>query len=205
MQRTTLAKKIETGTQAKHRRVHALEITHLRHVRAVVSIFLARVVEHTASAYTVEHVREYTSAFAQPLLPEHAPTDSGRKTGRFGQTQHPVFTWTLFSLPLNIMHFLQIRQVQRLDTHKKSKRAASSHTQVCETILNDPSISQNVDCHLPSVKGLCFFRFCLRRSFSESDGRPTPRQTSVVRVKTPGKLRESHETPGSVTRGWLAK
>ena len=41
---TTLAKKIETGTQAKHRRVHAWQITRLCHVRAVVSIFLARVV-----------------------------------------------------------------------------------------------------------------------------------------------------------------
>ena len=40
----TLAKKLETGTQAKHRRVHAQEITRLRHVRAVVSIFLVRVV-----------------------------------------------------------------------------------------------------------------------------------------------------------------
>ena len=40
----TLAKKIETGTQAKHRRVHARQITRLCHVRAVVSIFLARVV-----------------------------------------------------------------------------------------------------------------------------------------------------------------
>ena len=38
-------KKIETGTQAKHRRVHARPITRLCHVRAVVSIFfLARVV-----------------------------------------------------------------------------------------------------------------------------------------------------------------
>ena len=37
-------KKIETGTQAKHRRVNAQEITRLRHVCAVVSIFLARVV-----------------------------------------------------------------------------------------------------------------------------------------------------------------
>ena len=41
---TTLAKKIETATQAKHRRVHAREITRLRHMRAVVSICLARVV-----------------------------------------------------------------------------------------------------------------------------------------------------------------
>ena len=40
---TTMAKKIETATQAKHRRVHAREITRLRHVRAIVSIFLARV------------------------------------------------------------------------------------------------------------------------------------------------------------------
>ena len=39
---TTLAKKIETGTQAKQRRVHARQITHLCHVRTVVSIFLAR-------------------------------------------------------------------------------------------------------------------------------------------------------------------
>ena len=31
---TTLAKKIETGTQAKHRRVHARQITRLCHVRA---------------------------------------------------------------------------------------------------------------------------------------------------------------------------
>ena len=37
---TTLAKKIETATQAKHRRVHAREITRLRHL---VLIFLARV------------------------------------------------------------------------------------------------------------------------------------------------------------------
>ena len=37
-------KKIETGTQAKHRCVHARQITRLCHVRAVVSIFLARVV-----------------------------------------------------------------------------------------------------------------------------------------------------------------
>ena len=44
MDTTTLAKKIETGTQAKHRRVHARQITRLCHVRAVVSIFLARVV-----------------------------------------------------------------------------------------------------------------------------------------------------------------
>ena len=43
---TTLAKKIETGTQAKRRRVHARQITRLCHVHAVVSIFLARVV-HT--------------------------------------------------------------------------------------------------------------------------------------------------------------
>ena len=51
---TTLAKKIETGTQAKHRRVHAREITHLRHVRAVVSIFLAKVVVGAAlSEWTV--------------------------------------------------------------------------------------------------------------------------------------------------------
>ena len=35
---TTLAKKIETGTQAKHRRVHARQITRLCRVRAVVSI-----------------------------------------------------------------------------------------------------------------------------------------------------------------------
>ena len=42
---TTLAIKIETGTQAKHRRVHARQITRLCHVRAVVSIFLARVVD----------------------------------------------------------------------------------------------------------------------------------------------------------------
>ena len=41
---TTLAKKIETGTQAKHRRVHARQVSGLCHVRAVVSIFLARVV-----------------------------------------------------------------------------------------------------------------------------------------------------------------
>ena len=41
---TTLAKKIETATQAKHRRVHAREITRLRHVHTAVSIFLARVV-----------------------------------------------------------------------------------------------------------------------------------------------------------------
>ena len=33
-------KKIETAMQAKHRRVHAREITRLHHVRAVVSIFL---------------------------------------------------------------------------------------------------------------------------------------------------------------------
>ena len=36
---TPLAKVIETGTQAKHRRVHAQEITRLRHVPAVVSFF----------------------------------------------------------------------------------------------------------------------------------------------------------------------
>ena len=36
--------KIETATQAKHRRVHAREITLLRHVHAVFSIFLARAV-----------------------------------------------------------------------------------------------------------------------------------------------------------------
>ena len=41
---STLAKKIETATQAKHRRVLAREITRLHHVCAVVSIFLARVV-----------------------------------------------------------------------------------------------------------------------------------------------------------------
>ena len=45
---TTLAKKNETGTQAKHRRVHARQITRLCHVRAVVSIFLARVVGTSA-------------------------------------------------------------------------------------------------------------------------------------------------------------
>ena len=49
---TTLAKKIGTGAQAKHRRVHAREITRLRHVRAVVSIFLARVVQERK-----EHIR----------------------------------------------------------------------------------------------------------------------------------------------------
>ena len=45
-----LAKKIGTGTQAKRRRVHARQITRLCHVRAVVSIFLARVVlyHHTS-------------------------------------------------------------------------------------------------------------------------------------------------------------
>ena len=43
---TTLAKKIETATQAKHRRVHAREITCLCHLHAVVSIFLARVVAY---------------------------------------------------------------------------------------------------------------------------------------------------------------
>ena len=42
---TALAKKIETGMRAKHRRVHARQITRLCHVRAVVSIFLAKVVE----------------------------------------------------------------------------------------------------------------------------------------------------------------
>ena len=41
---TTPAKKIETGTQAKHRCVHARQMTCLCHVRAVVSFFLARVV-----------------------------------------------------------------------------------------------------------------------------------------------------------------
>ena len=35
-------KKIETGTQAKHRRVHARQITRLCHVRAVVSNFLGQ-------------------------------------------------------------------------------------------------------------------------------------------------------------------
>ena len=44
---TTLAKKIETGTQAKHWRVHARQITRLCHLRLVVSIFLARVVENS--------------------------------------------------------------------------------------------------------------------------------------------------------------
>ena len=39
---TTLAKKIETGTQAKHSGVYAREITRLRHVRAVVSIFFGQ-------------------------------------------------------------------------------------------------------------------------------------------------------------------
>ena len=48
---TTLAKKIETGTQAKHRRVHARQITRLCHVGAAVSIFLARVVH----AHALEH------------------------------------------------------------------------------------------------------------------------------------------------------
>ena len=41
---TTLAKKIETATQTKHMLMHAGEITWLSHMRAVVSIFLARVV-----------------------------------------------------------------------------------------------------------------------------------------------------------------
>ena len=35
-------KKIETGTQAKHRRVHARQITRLCHVHAVVSIFFGQ-------------------------------------------------------------------------------------------------------------------------------------------------------------------
>ena len=39
---TTLAKTIETGTQAKHRRVHARQITCLCHVRTVVSIFFGQ-------------------------------------------------------------------------------------------------------------------------------------------------------------------
>ena len=39
---TTLAKKIETGTPAKHRRVHARQIMGLCHVRAVVSIFFGQ-------------------------------------------------------------------------------------------------------------------------------------------------------------------
>ena len=43
---TTLAKKIETASHDEHRRVHAREITRLRHMRAVVSIFLARVVAY---------------------------------------------------------------------------------------------------------------------------------------------------------------
>ena len=36
---TSLAKKIETATQVKHRRMHAREITRLCQVRAIVSIF----------------------------------------------------------------------------------------------------------------------------------------------------------------------
>ena len=35
-------KKIETATQAKHRRVHSQEITRLRHVCAVVSNFFGQ-------------------------------------------------------------------------------------------------------------------------------------------------------------------
>ena len=35
---TTLAKKIETGTQAQHRRVHARQITRLCHLRATVAV-----------------------------------------------------------------------------------------------------------------------------------------------------------------------
>ena len=76
---TTLAKKIETGTQAKQRRVHARQITHrmlccptqhLCRVCAVVSIFLARVV------VTEMPVPEWT--FQQTLVDEHraaSPSD----------------------------------------------------------------------------------------------------------------------------------
>ena len=53
---TTLAKKIETGTQANHRRMHAREITRLRHVRAAVSIFLARVVSTVKKFVTLRYI-----------------------------------------------------------------------------------------------------------------------------------------------------
>ena len=52
---TTLAKKNETATQAKHRRVHAREITRLRHVRAVVPIFLARVACFFLSKFSTQN------------------------------------------------------------------------------------------------------------------------------------------------------
>ena len=59
---TTLAKNIETGTQAKQRRVHARQITRLCHVRAVVSIFLARVVYRPY----FPRPRKYRRLFSEP-------------------------------------------------------------------------------------------------------------------------------------------
>ena len=60
---TTLAKKIETVTQAKHRRVRAQEITRLRHVRAVVSIFFGQGSRST-TARMFEVIDDYPSIFA---------------------------------------------------------------------------------------------------------------------------------------------
>ena len=62
----TLAKKIETGTQAKHRRVHAREITCLRHVCAVVSIFLARVVLKAKQRQEAEKNRTHHQSKKKP-------------------------------------------------------------------------------------------------------------------------------------------
>ena len=53
--RTTLAKKFETGTQAKHRRVHTRQIKRLCHMRAVVSFFFGRgsTIEYTTCSTSI--------------------------------------------------------------------------------------------------------------------------------------------------------
>ena len=69
-------KNFETGTQAKHRRVHARQITRLCHVRVVVSFFLARVVHpHMyAKKYGLKwHDPLHLSKRARAYAPELAP------------------------------------------------------------------------------------------------------------------------------------
>ena len=61
--------KIETGTHAKHRRVHARQITRLRHVRAVVSIFFGQDSRSTTGKGSTHAQSTFVACYFQ-LLPD---------------------------------------------------------------------------------------------------------------------------------------
>ena len=102
-------KKNETGTQAKHRHVHARQITRLCHVCAVVSIFLARVL---FSRHKPNLPKLNSEDCAAQVLLTQTPSDPVKLDGHQGNwacantsyhtihSSHEFTTWTSHSVDI---------------------------------------------------------------------------------------------------------